>query len=138
MKYLNLFQLTLLVFSFGCSDEFNDPNPEGGEIIDSIQPTMQIYSPVKDSTYVGLDTIPVRIDFEDDFALESCQILMGATNVGADELKFTKFTEDTVYRMDTFYPIPAIDTMNMNIIIRVRDYAGNERTENYNFNLHKQ
>ena len=137
MKYLSFFLVLGLLFNFGCKDEINDPNPDGGQIIDSIGPTYTVISPKADSTYLGLDTLEIKIDVRDDILLESFEFTLGSTNVLTDEYRIDIMKEDSAYAIDTFYVVPANDTLKMQAFMRAKDYAGNDKFSSFNFSLYR-
>ena len=120
--------LILSVFVFiavSCNDSFNDPNPDYEEIIDNTEPTIELLSLSNDSVYYSLDTLNVRVRYTDDYLLDVIRFDMVPLNVTGASLKLNLKSTDSVYMIDTFYLVPAGDTVELDVLTICTDYAGN-------------
>lgn len=106
-----------------CKDEFNDPNPGYQEITDSIEPGIHLLSMAADSIYYGTDTFPIHIRYTDDLMLDKIKFSLATLNVTGPAFSVEYYTEDTVFVLDTFYTVPAADTVEMAVLTTCSDYA---------------
>ena len=115
-----------------CKDEFNDPNPDYKEIIDLVAPEIELLSLKADSTYRNIDTLAIKVRYTDDQLLEIMKFDLVVLNGVADPLNILINKEDTVCLLDTFYPLPALDTVKIGILTTCKDYAENTVAESFN------
>ncbi|MFY0644590.1 MAG: hypothetical protein JXR19_09020 [Bacteroidia bacterium] len=127
--------LTLALAICSCRDEFNDPNPDYEEIIDLIAPEIELLSLKADSVYHNIDTLPIQIRYTDDHLLELMKFDLVVLNGTANPMNLLINKEDTVFLLDTFYPLPALDTVELGILTTCKDYAENTAVESFNIQV---
>lgn len=125
MSRIVLILLGFALYASSCSDEFNDPNPDYQEIIDNENPTIDIEGFMNGDTLRAIDTLDIRINFEDNYALESMSVYLAPINVVGPTMNFSKLSQDSVFALDTFYVIPAGDTVGLGMLTTCKDLAGN-------------
>jgi len=126
-----LIVFSMIFFVVACKDELNIP--DYGGIEDTETPTISIISPIKDSTYLGLTEIPIKIDFMDDYQLSEIQVQLIQNNFIDTGLSFILSMTDSNYSLDTFYNIPSTDSISYDVVIIASDLDDNIVTESYNF-----
>ena len=129
-----LFALALMAILAACSDSFNDPNEGYEEIIDLDKPEIIPITIAVDSVYRGIDTLDIQILYRD-LLLETISFNMAPTNVSGPNMVFNINREDTAFLLDTFYPIPAFDTVDLSILTTCKDYAENTSVASYNIQV---
>ena len=126
--------IVLIGLLSACSDSFNDPNEGYEEIIDLDKPEIIPLSIQADSVYNGIDTLPIKILYRD-LLLETISFSLAPTNVSGPSMSININREDTVYLLDTFYPIPSFDTIDLSILTTCKDYAENTSVASYSIQV---
>lgn len=123
-------KLVLIILTFasicGCKDEFN--LPEYNSIEDLESPVISVASPIGNNTYNGLTQLPINIEFTDNYEIEAVQFQLSPTNVSGPSMSFTKMVNDSVYRIDTVYNVPQVDSVDYNVLIIANDIVNNTRS----------
>ncbi len=129
-----LIAVVLIAVFSACSDSFNDPNEGYEQIIDLDKPEIIPISLKADSIYVGIDTLPIQIMYRD-LLLEQISFSLVPTNVSGPTMSININREDTTYLLDTFYPIPTFDTIDLNVLTTCKDYAENTSVTSFNIQV---
>lgn len=120
---------------FGCRDEFNDPNPDIDYIVDNEAPLIKLLNLKQDSTHRGIDTLPIQIDYWDNIGLAGLNFNLVSTNVITPGLSFVLQTDSKSYTLDTFMPLPAVDTLKLSLTNVCEDKAGNISSKSIQFQV---
>ena len=120
---------------FGCRDEFIDPNPDSNYIVDNEAPLITLINLKQDSIHRGIDTLPIRIDYWDNYQLAGVNFNLVATNVIIPGMNFTYQTDSKSWSLDTFMPLPAVDTLNLSLTNVCQDLAENISTKSIQFQV---
>jgi hypothetical protein len=128
-KMLTLF--SVLVMCFGCKDEFNIP--DYGTVVDDEDPTFLISSPLADSVYLSKGQLPIKLGFSDNYELGEVQFQMVPNNYAHPGYIFKKVIADSTFTLDTFYQIPATDSISYDVLLIVGDVVDNIVSESYTF-----
>lgn len=130
MKRIVQFFLFTALMASACSDSFNDPNPDYEEIIDLVDPEINLLSLKADSIYTGTDTLPIHIEFTDDWLLDIVTFDLVPFDNSAPDIKIFKYVEGTSFVLDTFYVVPiGLDSLEIGIVAACQDYATNTAQE---------
>lgn len=120
-----------LIGVWGCRDEIN--LPEYVDTSDKIDPGFVISSPIADSTYRGLDTLPISIMVFDDIKLGYVDFRLTSDHPTDTGFRYElSLSSDTAW-IDTYYLIPSTDSLTYNAMLFVHDDYGNIVIESYTF-----
>jgi hypothetical protein len=120
--------LTLLIFlglfMASCNDQINIPVVEGGAI-DTIPPTIDVMSLQPNQEWVGVDTIPIKVLFADDYELSFVRVMVNPSDLTFPYFEFVKNLEQKEYLLDTFYVLPLnFNPSTLELFFYCEDYVG--------------
>ena len=138
VMFRSVIYLLLFVLTFSaCKDEFNDPNPDYQEIIDNEAPTIEFLTPNDNDTLRAIDTLNISLKFTDNYQLESMSLNLAPINVQGNIMNFAVNSSDSIYQLDTFYLLPAADTIEIGMLSTCKDVAGNVNSKSINLSVIK-
>lgn len=124
MKKIFTLLIFLGLFMASCSDQFNIPVIEGGAI-DTIPPTIDVLSLQPNQEWVGVDTIPIKVLFADDYELSFIRVMLNPSDLTFPTFECIKNLEQKEYLLDTFYVLPQnFDPTTLDLFFYCEDYVG--------------
>lgn len=113
----------VILILFSCKDEINIP--ESGSYVDGDPPIISILSPDRDSVYSSSENIPLHITLEDNYNLDSFQLLIRTEFTQDSVLYFDTTITDSFYSYQSHFSPLSTDSANYEIYVNAYDEVGN-------------
>lgn len=116
-----LLVLTVVLHSLlGCKDEFNIPESES--YIDGDAPqVIALNSPVADSVYTNVSSIPIQFTVKDNYFLSSIEVEIRDVGNAMNAFVDTVYTTDSIYDYSSTFSVTPGNQKNYELYITARD-----------------